>query len=457
MNRPLPALLLALTAIAALYGQTEAQLPQPEKGDTGQKFSLIQTGEGKRTDKKNIFARTENFVPLQPVGKAFSDSSFLQSADLLTTLSDLTPMTALIGVGAPVALFDLFHFKQDGDMRSMRHYYAPGHKYGYDDVLMFAPIAATWGMYLGGVKGRSDTFLEAITAQGIAIALETGLVLGGKKLTARMRPDGSAANSFPSGHTAFAFASAAILDAEYGAEYPWLSLMGYTAATVTGVARILNNRHWATDVVTGAGVGLGSAWIGYYISDLIFRKERPGGGFLTSRDDAPWMFGIEKGFQSYLSSEGTYTPDRTGAYTGLSVRIPLYKGWGVKAQGTLLESRNAEKGTNLQGYLFLVKADYMHPFRDGRIWIDASAGLGYGSEVRLVTGDGAYETAAPLMAGSMPLSVGVGATVSLLPHFGTRLGADYLFSPTALPYARDSKKGLSGAALTLSLHYLPPR
>lgn len=366
-------------------------------------------------------------------------------------------MTALLGIGAPVALFDLFHLKQDTDVRSMRYYYAPNHKYGYDDVLMFAPIATTWGMYLGGAKGRSDTFLEAVTAQGIAIALETGLVFGGKKLTERTRPDGSAANSFPSGHTAFAFASAAILDAEYGAEYPWLSLMGYTAATVTGVARILNNRHWATDVVTGAGVGLGSAWIGYYLSDLIFKKERPQGGFLTSGDGAPWMFGIEKGFQSYLSSAGTYAPDRTGTYTGLSVRIPLYKGWGVKAQGTLLECRNTGKGTNLQGYLFLVKADYMHPFWDGRIWIDANAGLGYGSEVRLVTGDGAYEASAPLIAGSVPLSVGMGATVSLLPHFGTRLGADYLFSPTALPYARDSKKGLSGAALTLSLHYLLPR
>lgn len=60
--------------------------------------------------------------------------------------------------------------------------------------------------------------------------------------------------SFPSGHTAHAFAIAAALDHELdGAWVPWIA---YPLATGVGASRVVGRRHWVTDVVAGAAVGV---------------------------------------------------------------------------------------------------------------------------------------------------------------------------------------------------------
>lgn len=87
-----------------------------------------------------------------------------------------------------------------------------------------------------------------------------------------MRPDGSTRNSWPSGHTATAFVSATILHKEYGlTRSPWYSVAGYGIATMTGVMRVLNNRHWVSDVLSGAGIGIFSTELAYGLSDLMFK------------------------------------------------------------------------------------------------------------------------------------------------------------------------------------------
>lgn len=82
------------------------------------------------------------------------------------------------------------------------------------------------------------------------------MVIPLKKFTAVPRPDTGAKTSFPSGHTAQAFAAATFLHKEYGKDYPIISILGYTAATGVGVMRVMNNRHWASDVLAGAGIGI---------------------------------------------------------------------------------------------------------------------------------------------------------------------------------------------------------
>ena len=412
-----------------------------------------------------------NFVPSEEHAEVWTSEAEAQEVGpdtpgtvqtgVYAPLPDLKPLTALLGVGVPVAAFDLMHLKQDQAVRGMRNYYAPGHRLVYDDILAVTPLAAAWGMRLGGLEGRSETVLEAVTAQGLSLGTAMALTYGTKYLVKRVRPDGSSATSFPSGHSAFAFASAAILDAEYGDEYPWVSALGYTAAVVTGAGRILNNRHWASDVVTGAGIGLGSAYLGYYLSDLIFGKK---GGreeeFFVPMDDAPWMFGVEKGFHTYFSGVGDYKANRLGNSTGVTLRVPLYGNWGLRLQGALLESRNTEASEapeSLQGYLLLAKADYMHPFFGGRLWLDGNAGLGYGSELRIQVSEEPHETSAPFVTRSLPISLGAGATMALVPRFGIRLGADYLFAFNARPYSRDTKNGMNGLMLSLTLNYLIPR
>jgi membrane-associated phospholipid phosphatase len=77
------------------------------------------------------------------------------------------------------------------------------------------------------------------------------------------RPDGSSDHSMPSGHTAQAFLSATLLDMEYRETSPWISAAGYLCATATGFLRVTNNRHWASDVLIGAGIGIASVRVVY--------------------------------------------------------------------------------------------------------------------------------------------------------------------------------------------------
>ena len=74
--------------------------------------------------------------------------------------------------------------------------------------------------------------------------------------------------SFPSGHTAITMLSAHIMYKEYKDVSPWIGVGGYLIATTTGALRIINNKHWLSDVVMGAGIGLLSVEIGYLMLPL---------------------------------------------------------------------------------------------------------------------------------------------------------------------------------------------
>lgn len=50
--------------------------------------------------------------------------------------------------------------------------------------------------------------------------------------------------------------------------------LGYTMATGTGFLRIYNNRHWLTDVITGAGIGIFSVKLSYWLYPKIFTEKR---------------------------------------------------------------------------------------------------------------------------------------------------------------------------------------
>ena len=93
-----------------------------------------------------------------------------------------------------------------------------------------------------------------------------------KNTSHQQRPDGSSYTSFPSGHTAEAFASAEFLRQEYKDVSPWYGVAGYAAATATGLLRIYNNKHWMSDVVAGAGIGIASTKLAYWLYPSIKRK-----------------------------------------------------------------------------------------------------------------------------------------------------------------------------------------
>lgn len=112
----------------------------------------------------------------------------------------------------------------------------PHPKLSVDDFSQFAPLATAYGLRLCGVKGLHD-YIDLTIISGTAYLL-TGLsVYGVKTLTGVERPDGSARNSFPSGHTALAFAGAEILRREYWDVSPWIGVAGYAVAAGTGFLR----------------------------------------------------------------------------------------------------------------------------------------------------------------------------------------------------------------------------
>lgn len=67
-------------------------------------------------------------------------------------------------------------------------------------------------------------------------------------------PFTSTSGSFPSGHTTVAFAAATVYALEYK-DKPWVPIVCYTSASLIGLSRITENKHWATDVVAGAALG----------------------------------------------------------------------------------------------------------------------------------------------------------------------------------------------------------
>lgn len=61
-------------------------------------------------------------------------------------------------------------------------------------------------------------------------------------------------SSFPSGHTTGAFSAATVFAMEYK-DRPWVKFLAYGSATLIGLSRITENKHWITDVLSGAALG----------------------------------------------------------------------------------------------------------------------------------------------------------------------------------------------------------
>lgn len=168
-------------------------------------------------------------------------------------------------------------------------------KTGIDDYTQFFGPAVVVGLKLGGYEGRSD-WPRLLASAGMSYAIMAGFVNGIKYTAKEMRPDGSTANSWPSGHTATSFVGATLLHKEYGlTRSPWWSVAGYGVATATGVMRVLNNRHWISDVLSGAGIGIMSTELGYALCDLMFKGRGLLRNDMVIDKEKPSFFSISMG------------------------------------------------------------------------------------------------------------------------------------------------------------------
>lgn len=133
-----------------------------------------------------------------------------------------------------------------------------------DDYLRYAPAAAVYALNLAGIKGK-HSLADATGIYLLSTAVSGTLAISSKHISHRTRPDGSDDFSFPSGHSTTAFASAEFLYQEYKDISPWYGYAGYTVATTTAVLRLYNKKHWLSDVVAGAGIGILSTKVSYLL------------------------------------------------------------------------------------------------------------------------------------------------------------------------------------------------
>ena len=99
--------------------------------------------------------------------------------------------------------------------------------------------------------------------------LVNGVVTYGIKFaTRRNRPDRSNKRSFPSGHTSNSFLGATIIQNIYGAD---IGIPAYLLASITGLSRINDNKHYLSDVIFGAvlGVGIGTVFNHLYEKEIM--------------------------------------------------------------------------------------------------------------------------------------------------------------------------------------------
>jgi membrane-associated phospholipid phosphatase len=143
-----------------------------------------------------------------------------------------------------------------------------------DDYLQHVPSLTCFVLDIAGVDG-THTVPNQIAILVKSEFLMLGTVYALKYTVGEARPDTGKANSFPSGHTAQAFTAATFLSREYGDRSIFVSIGAYATATTVGVFRMLNNRHWVSDVLVGAGIGILS-------TDLVYltHKNRWGRGKL---------------------------------------------------------------------------------------------------------------------------------------------------------------------------------
>lgn len=211
------------------------------------------------------------------------------------------------------------------------------------DYMQYAPPAIMGTVKLAGIDGKSDWLRMGVT-DVISVGIMFTSVNALKYTIQRKRPDGSSNNSFPSGHTATSFMAATMLHKEYGETVsPWYSVLGYSIAGSVGVARIIENRHWCSDVLAGAGIGTFSTLLAYEISDGLFgdthlkKRVRHTDGNFPGR----WRFNLINGYSysSVISENSEIPQDFKPSYSmGLDINwMPWYLGPSVSAGVTQMQ------------------------------------------------------------------------------------------------------------------------
>lgn len=223
-----------------------------------------------------------------------------------------------------------------------RNRYIKNFHYHYDDYLQYAPSLVVVGLNLSGVKGKHTMARASANYMG-SYFFSSSMTHLLKKSIRVLRPDFETLNSFPSGHTATAFGAATFLHKEYG-QYrdPKYSILGFGMAVTTGISRQANNRHWISDVLFGAGIGIFSTELSYYLSDRLLsnwglNSSTPHSGFQL-QSDKPSFLQMKGGNTFPISNSTRHNRLRieSGALFGIEGAWFYSKKWGIGGEIALM-------------------------------------------------------------------------------------------------------------------------
>lgn len=190
----------------------------------------------------------------------------------------------LIGLGTWGLLDNVWFRKQRETLNNALNGYEGWKRQRADDRLQYLPIVAYQGLaFIPQVKHRHN-LRDRLLLNATATILVAGVVNLSKHTIYEMRPDASAHNSFPSGHTATAFMGAELVRLEYG---NYFGAGAYAVAATVGGMRMYNKRHWLNDVLAGAGVGILSARAAHWL--LPWQKRLLGWDKSAKKKDTTWL------------------------------------------------------------------------------------------------------------------------------------------------------------------------
>ena len=144
----------------------------------------------------------------------------------------------------------------------------PGFHTNAEDYLMWAPSASIYLLDALKVKTK-HSFKEHLLLDAGSIIITGGIGYAMRLVSHHIDAYETYGTKFPSGHTANAFRGAELLHQELKDNNKLISYSGYVVATAVGVLRIYNKDHLLTQVLTGAGLGILSTKLTYWIFDKV--------------------------------------------------------------------------------------------------------------------------------------------------------------------------------------------
>ncbi|WP_286920642.1 phosphatase PAP2 family protein [Flavobacterium sp. UBA4197] len=162
-----------------------------------------------------------------------------------------------------------------------------------DDFSQYTPALSVYVLNNLNIKGKNNLQNRSVIL-GTSMLIIFTSVTALKRCTNIDRPDDTR-YAFPSGHTAIAFAGAEFLFQEYKDKSCWYGVAGYGIASITGAFRIYNNKHWLTDVTAGAGIGILSTKLAYWVNPFLNEHIFKTGSKNTTAMFTPYYDGKQMG------------------------------------------------------------------------------------------------------------------------------------------------------------------